>query len=71
MRLYLSALRATALALSAIELTTALVRADEVADFYKGKIFEFLIGGSSGGGYDFYGRSLARFYGKHIPVTPS
>ena len=49
MRLDLSALRATAFALSAIALTTALVRADEVADFYKGKIFEFLIGGSSGG----------------------
>jgi len=70
MRLNLSALRATALALSAIALTTAPVRADEFVDFYKGKTFELLIGGSSGGGYDFYGRSLAQFYGKHIPVTP-
>jgi len=63
-------LRPTALALSAIALTTAPVRADEAADFYKGKTFELLIGDSSDGGCDFYGWSLARFYGKHIPVTP-
>ena len=58
-RRIIPALRATALALPAIALATIPVQADEVADFYKGKTFELLIGGSSGGGYDFYGRSLA------------
>jgi len=71
MRRYLRALRATALALPAIAITTAPVQADDVAEFYKGKTFEILIGGSAGGGYDFYGRALARFIGNHIPGNPS
>lgn len=71
MRQIVSTLRATALALSVITFATAPVQADEVADFYKGRTFEVLIGGSAGGGYDFYGRSLARFIGNHIPGNPT
>ena len=29
-----------------------------------------LIGFSSGGGYDLYGRTLARYLGRHIPGNP-
>ncbi len=42
-------------------------RADE---FYAGKTIELLIGFSSGGGYDLYGRTLARYLGRHIPGLP-
>ena len=41
-----------------------------VADFYKGKTIEMHIGYSSGGGYDVYGRIVARYMGKHIPGNP-
>src|SRR5580698_1669103 len=39
-------------------------------DFYAGKTIELLIGFSSGGGYDLYGRTLARYLGRHIPGNP-
>src|ERR1700685_2735989 len=42
-------------------------RADE---FYAGKTIELLIGFSSGGGYDLYGRTLARYLGRHVPGNP-
>jgi tripartite-type tricarboxylate transporter receptor subunit TctC len=48
---------------------------DAVTAFYKGKIVTVLIGSSPGGGYDLYGRVIARYIGQHIPggptVTPS
>ncbi|HMG77182.1 MAG TPA: hypothetical protein VK591_00770, partial [Xanthobacteraceae bacterium] len=39
-------------------------------DFYSGKTIQMLIGFSSGGGYDLYGRTLARYLGRHIPGNP-
>ena len=47
------------------------LRADAVADFYKGKQVKLLIGYSAGGGYDTYARVLARHMGKHIPGNPT
>jgi len=47
------------------------VHAQSVADFYRGKQVILIIGASSGGGYDFQGRLLARHIGKHIPGNPS
>jgi len=41
-----------------------------VEDFYKGKTVSLLIGYSVGGGYDAYGRLVARHLGKHIPGNP-
>ena len=41
-----------------------------VEDFYKGKTVSLLIGYSVGGGYDTYGRLVARHLGKHIPGNP-
>ena len=41
-----------------------------VEDFYKGKTVSLLIGYSVGGGYDTYGRLVARHLGKHIPSNP-
>jgi tripartite-type tricarboxylate transporter receptor subunit TctC len=45
--------------------------ADPVADFYKGKQISLYIGTDVGGGYDVYGRILARHLGKHIPGNPT
>jgi tripartite-type tricarboxylate transporter receptor subunit TctC len=46
-------------------------RAQSVADFYKGKNVDLLIGYSVGGAYDLYARMLARHIGKHIPGNPT
>ena len=46
-------------------------QADSVADFYRGKSITLAIGYSAGGGYDLYGRLLARYIGKYIPGNPS
>jgi tripartite-type tricarboxylate transporter receptor subunit TctC len=39
-------------------------------DFYAGKTIQLLIGFSAGGGYDIYGRTLARYLGRHIGGHP-
>lgn len=46
------------------------VRADPVADFYRGKTVRMIIGYGVGGGYDLYARIAAEFLGKHIPGNP-
>jgi tripartite-type tricarboxylate transporter receptor subunit TctC len=40
------------------------------ADFYSGKQIDMFIGTPTGGGYDQYGRLLARHMGRHIPGAP-
>ena len=42
-----------------------------VANFYRGKVVTQYIGFSVGGGYDIYGRLVARHLGKHIPGNPT
>jgi tripartite-type tricarboxylate transporter receptor subunit TctC len=46
-------------------------RADPVADFYKGQQIKLIVGYATGGGYDVYGRLVARHLGRHIPGNPS
>ena len=46
-------------------------RAQDVADFYKTKNVELFIGYSVGGGYDIYGRLVARHIGRFLPGTPT
>jgi tripartite-type tricarboxylate transporter receptor subunit TctC len=46
-------------------------RADSVADFYRGKTINALVGVSPGGEYDFQLRLVARHLGKHIPGHPN
>lgn len=43
---------------------------DSVADFYDGKTVSVVIRSTAGGGYDFYGRLIARHIGKYIPGNP-
>jgi tripartite-type tricarboxylate transporter receptor subunit TctC len=46
-------------------------RADSVEDFYRGRNVTLVIGYSVGGGYDLYGRLVARHLGKYIPGQPT
>lgn len=46
-------------------------RADDVADFYKGKRITLIVSYGPGGGYDVYARVLARHMGRHIPGNPA
>jgi tripartite-type tricarboxylate transporter receptor subunit TctC len=43
---------------------------DAVADFYRGKQIDIVVGSSAGGGYDTYARLLSRHFGDHIPGNP-
>ena len=46
-------------------------RADAVADFYRGKTINVIVGYTAGGGYDLYARALARHMCRHLPGTPN
>ena len=46
-------------------------QADAIADFYKGKTVNVLIGVGVGGEYDLQARLVARHIGKHIPGNPT
>ena len=63
-------IRAAALAL-AIVLFPAAARADAIADFYKGRTINIVVGHEVGTGFDIYARALARHLGRHIPGHPS
>ena len=45
--------------------------AQNVADFYKGKTIQIVVGFGAGGGYDLYARALGRYLGKHVPGNPT
>jgi tripartite-type tricarboxylate transporter receptor subunit TctC len=46
-------------------------KAQTVAEFYKGKTIQIVVGFGVGGGYDLYARALGRFLGRHIPGQPT
>src|SRR5262249_10465100 len=46
-------------------------RADPVADFYRGRTLTLVVGYGPSGGYDLFGRMLARHLGRYIPGNPS
>lgn len=60
-----------ALILFVLVLALPAARADEVADFYRGKQVDLVVGFGPGGGYDIYARLLARHIGKYIPGNPN
>jgi tripartite-type tricarboxylate transporter receptor subunit TctC len=45
-------------------------KAQSVESFYNGKSLRFIVPSGAGGGYDAYGRLLARHLGNHIPGHP-
>jgi tripartite-type tricarboxylate transporter receptor subunit TctC len=63
--------RLSAAALLASLALTGSTRADDVADFYRGKTVDLYVGYSVGGGYDVYGRLVARYLGRHLPGNPN
>jgi tripartite-type tricarboxylate transporter receptor subunit TctC len=66
----LKLIRASAVALLAL-FVAPISHAQTVADFYRGKSVDLYIGTSVGGGYDAYGRMLARHIGKYLPGSPT
>jgi tripartite-type tricarboxylate transporter receptor subunit TctC len=42
-----------------------------VADFYRGKTLTVVVSSTAGGGYDLYGRALARHIGRFVPGNPT
>jgi len=52
-------------------LNTTGSNADPVADFYKGKQIQMIVGHSPGGGYDIYARLLARHLSPYVPGNPA
>ena len=65
--------RARPIVLSAVLAALAALAAlpASAQDFYAGKSIELLIGAPPGGGYDIYGRVVARHIGRHIPASPN
>ena len=54
-----------------IGLAAASAHADQVADFYRGKTLSLIVGTSAGNDYDFRGRLLAKYLGRHLPGEPA
>ena len=52
-------------------LTNLPAQADALADFYRGKQLTLIVGYGPGGGYDLYGRLVARHIGRHLPGNPN
>ncbi len=46
------------------------VRAETVADFYKGKDITFIVSAGEGGGYAAYARTFAPYLGNALPGKP-
>jgi tripartite-type tricarboxylate transporter receptor subunit TctC len=58
-----------ALVVSALAALAPAAFAEDVS--YKGKTIRVILGYAAGGGYDAYGRLLAKHYGKHLPGNPN
>jgi tripartite-type tricarboxylate transporter receptor subunit TctC len=41
-----------------------------VADFYRGKQIQIIVGSTAGGGYDAYARLISRHFSEHMPGNP-
>ena len=63
--------RGIGLALVATLFAGAASAQEDIASFYRGKNVQMIVGSSAGGGYDLYGRLVARAIGKHIPANPT
>jgi tripartite-type tricarboxylate transporter receptor subunit TctC len=61
---------AALLAVPLVAASTNPAAADPVADFYRGRTIQMVIGVSAGGDYDLRARLLTRYMSKHIPGNP-
>jgi tripartite-type tricarboxylate transporter receptor subunit TctC len=64
-------LGSAAAALAAMLALASGLRADPIADFYRGRTMHMVIGYGPAGGYDLYGRLAAEFLTRHIPGNPT
>lgn len=64
-------MRALVLLVVALFACSSAAAQSPIEAFYKGRTVEIVIGTVPGGGYDLYGRLLARWLGKHIPGNPT
>jgi tripartite-type tricarboxylate transporter receptor subunit TctC len=64
-------LRTLTVVIVALLLVLPAARANDIADFYRGRQVDLIVGNSPGGGYDVYARLLARHIGKYIPGNPN
>jgi tripartite-type tricarboxylate transporter receptor subunit TctC len=51
-------------------IASSMARGDPIAEFYRGKTIEFVIGAAAAGGYDIAGRTVANHMSRHIPGNP-
>jgi tripartite-type tricarboxylate transporter receptor subunit TctC len=65
------AVRWAQLAGLAVVLSGAAARADDAADFYRGRTVSLVAGFNVGGGADAYARLIARHLGPHVPGNPA
>ena len=63
--------KAIAVFVATVLILPASAHGQSVADFYRGRQMQMLIGYSAGAGYDLYARVLARHMGRHIPGGPT
>src|SRR5215813_11773220 len=70
-RLERSMNRVALLLAAAVLFTAEKTAAQPVSEFYAGKQITFIVGASTGGGYDRQARLVARHLGKHIPGNPT
>jgi hypothetical protein len=70
MRWYSLVLWITAAATAAALPVGAPARADNVADFYKGRSVALYLGYPPGGAYDIYARLIGRYLTRHVPGNP-
>src|SRR6266566_2624238 len=59
-----------ALLVAGLALASAPAAAQGVANFYRGRTVNFVVGFGPGGGYDLYARVISRHIGRHIPGNP-
>jgi hypothetical protein len=57
--------------LASASATMTAAQTGDTATFYAGKQIKLIVGTGPGGGYDIYGRLLARHMGRHIPGAPN
>ncbi len=53
-----------------LAIAAAPARAQDVAEFYKGKNITIVVGAAAGGAYDLVSRTVANHMGRHIPGNP-
>ena len=64
-------MRVAASVIGAAVLAATPALAQDAAKFFAGKQIELVIGTTPGGGYDTYGRLIARHMGDYIPGKPT